>query len=75
MVPGGLGTQEAGFVLFGSAVGLAPQAALALSLARRMRQVLLGLPALLSWYWTERRGRTELGRPEPHSLHGTYRSQ
>jgi len=54
MVPGGLGTQEGGFVLFGAAVGLTPQVSLALSLARRMRQVLLGLPALLSWYWTER---------------------
>lgn len=75
MVPSGLGTQEGGFLLFGAAVGLEPQAALALSLARRMRQVLLGLPALLSWYWTERHGRTELGAPEPHSLHGTYRSR
>jgi putative membrane protein len=54
MVPGGLGTQEGGFVLFGAAVGLTPQISLALSLARRMRQVVLGLPALLSWYWTER---------------------
>jgi putative membrane protein len=54
MVPGGLGTQEGGFVLFGAAVGLTPQVSLALSLARRMRQVVLGLPALLSWYWTER---------------------
>ncbi len=55
MVPGGLGTQEGGFVLFGAAVGLSPQVSLALSLARRMRQVALGLPALLSWYWTELR--------------------
>jgi putative membrane protein len=54
MVPGGLGTQEGGFVLFGAAVGLSPQASLALSLARRMRQVVLGLPALLSWFWAER---------------------
>jgi putative membrane protein len=75
MVPSGLGTQEGGFLLFGAAVGLEPQAALALSLTRRMRQVLLGLPALLSWYWTERRGRTELATAEPHSLHGTYRSR
>lgn len=75
MVPGGLGTQEGGFVLFGAAVGLDPQVSLALSLARRMRQVVLGLPALLSWYWTERHARTELGTPEPHSLDGTYRSR
>jgi putative membrane protein len=63
MVPGGLGTQEGGFVLFGAAVGLDPQVSLALSLARRMRQVLLGLPALVSWYWTERRVGRNLGPP------------
>ncbi len=55
MVPAGLGTQEGGFVLFGAAVGLSPQVALALSLARRARQLGLGVPALVSWYWTERR--------------------
>src|SRR6202040_1029301 len=53
IVPGGLGTQEGGFVLFGAAVGPPPQVSLALSLARRVRQVGLGLPALASWYWTE----------------------
>lgn len=71
MVPSGLGTQEGGFLLFGSAVGLSPQAALALSLARRMRQVLLGLPALLSWYWTERNS----ARTSRIPYSGTYRSR
>lgn len=55
MVPAGVGTQEAGFLLFGGAVGLTPQVALALSLSRRVRQILLGVPGLISWYWTERR--------------------
>jgi putative membrane protein len=54
-VPAGLGTQEGSFVLFGTAVGLPPDLALALSLARRVRQLLLGVPALIVWYWTERR--------------------
>jgi putative membrane protein len=58
MVPAGVGTQEAGFLLFGSAVGLTPQVALALSLSRRVRQILLGVPGLISWYWTERRVRS-----------------
>jgi putative membrane protein len=71
MVPGGLGTQEGGFVLFGAAVGLTPQVALALSLARRMRQILLGLPALLSWYWVERNSRRSSRIP----YSGTYRSR
>lgn len=53
-VPGGLGTQEGSFVLIGTAVGLSPRVALALSLACRARQLLLGLPALGSWLWWER---------------------
>jgi uncharacterized membrane protein YbhN (UPF0104 family) len=57
MVPGGLGAQEGGFLVFGAAVGLSPQVALALSLARRVRQIVLGIPALASWYWMERQGR------------------
>jgi putative membrane protein len=60
MVPAGLGAQEGGFVLFGAAVGLSPQVALALSLARRVRQIALGIPALGSWYWTERQGRRSI---------------
>jgi putative membrane protein len=56
IVPAGLGAQEGGFVLFGAAVGLSPSVALALSLARRARQLLLGIPALISWYGIEHRG-------------------
>lgn len=55
-VPAGLGTQEGSFVLVGIAVGLSPDVALALSLARRVRQVLLGVPALVAWYTAERAG-------------------
>jgi putative membrane protein len=62
MVPAGLGAQEGGFVLFGAAVGISPQIALALSLARRVRQIALGVPALGSWYWTERQGGRQDGR-------------
>jgi len=56
LVPANLGTQEGSFLLFGAALGLSPQVALALSLARRVRQLLLGVPGLVSWYWVERRG-------------------
>lgn len=55
MVPGSLGVQEGSFVLFGAATGLTPDVALALSLARRVRQVGVGVPALLSWQWVEGR--------------------
>jgi putative membrane protein len=48
-VPGALGVQEGGYVLVGSALGIEPGVALALSLARRVRELLLGLPGLAVW--------------------------
>jgi putative membrane protein len=53
MVPAAIGVQEAGLVLFGQLVGIDPQIALALSLAKRAREVMFGLPALVSWQWAE----------------------
>ncbi len=46
-VPGALGVQEGGYLLLAPLAGLAPNAALALSLAKRARELLLGLPGLL----------------------------
>lgn len=57
-VPAGLGVQEASLVGFGALLGINGELALALSLAKRMREILFGVPALLSWYWVE--GRKEL---------------
>jgi len=48
-VPGALGVQEGGYVLVGSALGIEPGVALALSLTRRVRELLLGLPGLAVW--------------------------
>ncbi len=48
-VPGGLGIQEGGYVLVGAALGIEPAVALALSLARRVRELLLGMPGLAVW--------------------------
>jgi putative membrane protein len=55
IVPAGLGVQEAGLVLFGHALGIGSELALAVSVAKRMREVLCGLPPLLSWQWLEGR--------------------
>ena len=55
VVPAGLGVQEAGLVLFGQIVGIDSNVALSLSLAKRMREVLFGVPALLSWQFLEGR--------------------
>ncbi len=48
-VPGALGIQEGGYILVGGALGIEPGIALALSLARRVRELLLGLPGLAAW--------------------------
>jgi putative membrane protein len=49
VVPGALGVQEGAFLAAGGAVGLSPQVALALALARRARDLLVFVPALLAW--------------------------
>lgn len=53
VVPAGLGVQEAGLVLFGHTLGVGGELALAVSMAKRMREVLCGLPPLVSWQWLE----------------------
>jgi putative membrane protein len=49
VVPAGLGIQEAGLVGFGDLLGLGNDASIALSLAKRMREILFGVPALVYW--------------------------
>lgn len=55
-VPGALGVQEGGYLLLAPLAGLPPDAALALSLAKRAREILLGLPGLLYLHICERAG-------------------
>ena len=55
VVPAGLGVQEATLVLFGHALGISSELALAVSMAKRVREVLCGLPSLISWQWMEGR--------------------
>lgn len=56
-VPSGLGVQEGAYVILGSLFGLPPDAALALSLLKRARDVAVGVPLLLIWQIEEGRGR------------------
>ena len=65
LVPGALGVQEGGFVGFGYLLGIAPDTALALSLAHRAPDILLGLPALLAWQWLELRNHVRAVRAKP----------
>jgi putative membrane protein len=53
-IPGALGVQEAGYLLLAPLAGLPPDTALALSLAKRAREVLLGIPGLLYLHLSER---------------------
>jgi putative membrane protein len=55
LIPSGLGAQEAGFIVLGSMYGLPPEVGLAVSLAIRLREVVLGVPALLFWPFLEGR--------------------
>jgi hypothetical protein len=53
VVPGALGVQEGAYMLLGGMLGLAPEMGLALSLVKRVRDLLLGIPALLGWQAVE----------------------
>jgi putative membrane protein len=54
-IPGSLGAQEGGYLLLAPLVGLTPDAALALSLAKRARELALGLPGVAYLHWSERK--------------------
>jgi uncharacterized membrane protein YbhN (UPF0104 family) len=55
VIPAGLGVQEAALVVFGRAFGIDAELALAVSMAKRVREILLGVVSLLSWQWMEGR--------------------
>jgi hypothetical protein len=54
-LPGALGAQETALVMIGALIGVPANAAIALSLAKRFREIATGLPALASWHWAEAR--------------------
>jgi putative membrane protein len=49
VVPGALGVQEGGYLVLGTVLGLTPETSLALALAKRVREVILGVPGLMVW--------------------------
>jgi putative membrane protein len=55
VIPASLGVQEGGYLLLAPLAGLQPDVALALSLAKRAREFLLGVPGLLYLQFCERR--------------------
>jgi putative membrane protein len=64
-IPGALGVQEGGYLLLGPLAGLPPDAALALSLAKRARELLLGLPGLLYLRFASRGSAAAAGAAPP----------
>jgi putative membrane protein len=62
-IPGALGVQEGGYLLLAPLAGLAPDTALALSLAKRAREILLGLPGLLYLHFSGRAIAAAAGPP------------
>jgi putative membrane protein len=54
-VPSGWGIQEGAYIVLGAMVGLPPGTALALSLAKRAREIAIGVPVLLGWQAVEAR--------------------
>ncbi len=54
-IPGALGVAEGGYVVVCHLFGLSPELAIALGLVKRLREIGLGVPALLAWQWREAR--------------------
>lgn len=55
VVPGALGVQEAGFLLFGHMLGLSSDVSVALAVMRRCRDLLFYVPGLIAWQVQEGR--------------------
>ena len=63
VIPNAYGVQEGAFIVIGALLGMGPDIALAVSLAIRIRELLIDLPGLLFWQFVEskrllRRGAT-----------------
>lgn len=49
VVPGAAGVQEGAYVVICSVFGISPEIAIALSLVKRLREIVLGIPGLVLW--------------------------
>jgi len=52
-VPGAIGVQEGGYVVVCGLLNIPPETAIAVSLVKRAREFVLGIPGLILWHWTE----------------------
>ncbi len=67
-VPSALGVQEGAYIILGAAFGLPPEFALGVSLIRRGRDLILGVPAILTWQISESRKRWSGGDLRPIAI-------
>jgi uncharacterized membrane protein YbhN (UPF0104 family) len=49
VVPGALGAQEGGLIVLCAIFGIPPEVAIAMSLVKRIPDLVIGLPGLLAW--------------------------
>jgi putative membrane protein len=66
-IPGGLGVQDGALLLLGSQLGLGPEAGLVLALAKRFRELSLGIPAMIAGYVLETRHLVRMKAAPPTS--------
>jgi putative membrane protein len=52
-VPGAIGVQEGGYVVVCRLLNIPPETAIAVSLIKRVREAVLGIPGLILWHRTE----------------------
>jgi putative membrane protein len=64
-VPGAIGVQEGGYVVVCRLLGITPETAIALSLVKRVREAVLGIPGLILWHRTEARPAVEPAATNP----------
>lgn len=67
-IPNAVGVQEGAYILIGVALGLTPEMALAISLLKRARDLVIGLPALAVWQVVEGGRLWRRSRPVPATL-------
>jgi putative membrane protein len=73
IVPNALGVQEGALILLGGVFGIGASPALALSLIKRARDLVIGIPALIAWQAIEGRRafRPAPAEPSPHLAQAT----
>jgi len=64
-VPAALGVQEAGYAMLAPLFGLPAEMGLAVSLLKRAREIVIGIPALIYWQMVEGRAALAAGRAGP----------